>query len=256
MKRIFSDYTKVHFVEHRRFALHKGAVRFLVFLSVIVFAAGAAALFVFIPRNVAIKEKTCYFLISADYADERSAFAAAEKVRQSGGGGYIINDGIYRVAIFVYPDFDEAQTVKDRMAGEGMTSYIHPTSSSKQKVKVGNFFRARTLRKVFGFYSEAIDKLYSLAIDRAAGSVSADFVADEVVALAERSANYAKKVSKLAAKNSSAVMRTVAANADGFTDILSMDSAEIFSMGYILCAAAHLFTNFTTKLPDFYIEKS
>lgn len=86
-----------------------------------------------------MKGRTFYAVYTSETSVESEAQSAAAVMKAAGGSGYIYNDGTYKIVAAVYPDASSADTVAERLTGEGMQA----ARLELEVPRSGSIFRTR-----------------------------------------------------------------------------------------------------------------
>lgn len=87
--------------------------------------------------EITLPSSDWYALQLGVFEQEGSAGKMAEEYVKRGAGGYIWNDGRYRVLAAVYPLRDDAQTVRQRLQQQMVESFLYEISLPAIRVRLG-----------------------------------------------------------------------------------------------------------------------
>jgi len=148
-----------------------------IILAIVFLAFGAVSAFVFVIPNIGVRldRRHYYILTLGTTSNLIIAESLSYRVRSGGGGGFIINDGVFHIAAAAYFSMYDAISVADRMSGDFETGVL---VVSIDRVRVQEFGRRaynRTLRDSLLFAVELVDFVVyqNLRLDRGDTSDSA-----------------------------------------------------------------------------------
>lgn len=136
MKKRIEDYDRPHIIGEKRSVRRgvRGGVVCVALLASVVVALAALWFFAVKSDYIAVAECKYYLLILDESESEREAQTIANAIADAGGGGYLINDSVFRAAASVYRSEAEAASVAARLS-EYPAAYVLPMICDKSKLK-------------------------------------------------------------------------------------------------------------------------
>ncbi len=163
MQRYYGDYPRI-ITKNSRTRRSSGN-NFLPFLTIVtIIASLVALLWAFTStgnddNKITVAEKTWHFVIVHERNEIVDAELAAVDVRERGGGGYILNDGSYKIAASVYGTNAAAIAVSNGIDGSTVLSVRIPKT---QLSSVGAADDDNIIRKAINLYEVVYEKILTL----------------------------------------------------------------------------------------------
>lgn len=173
-------------------------------LGAVVLLAVAAVIGVFVWRHFAgsgitVKGRTFYAVYTSETSVESEAQSAAAVMKAAGGSGYIYNDGTYKIVAAVYPDASSADTVAERLTGEGMQAARLELEVPRMRLDFPDeTVRARLGEAVYYTYGELYDLLYDMSVELDEQRLSESAAVRLIAQYREKAAEYAEYIAGLA----------------------------------------------------------
>lgn len=157
---------RAYFIEKKRSPHKRGRLICAVFLLSAAVVAGIVVYCKFFAAKYTVAGRSYYAVVTTETSLEGQAVEAAAAVKQAGGGGYVLNDGVYRVVAAVYPDNAAATAVADRLtAGSTQASVVTLTVEKMRFSAFGNRTKNAEPGAAVGYVvGELYDKLYELSL--------------------------------------------------------------------------------------------
>lgn len=114
-----------------------------------------------------------YFLQTGAFELEGNASAEAAGLQSKGGAGYVAEDGSkFRVFISTYSERADAESVRDKLTGEGVESRVHVLESPAKNMAVSTDAQKAALESASQKYIDGVNRLHeaSMAIEDSAKS--------------------------------------------------------------------------------------
>lgn len=112
-----------------------------------------------------------YAVEVGSYADIDSARAASDMYRNVNAGGYVINDGSYRVIAAVYTNKDDAEAVVTKLINDGLSGSMYEIKGAKVNYnKYGDI--GNDLEAAVNYCETIYGKLYKISIDLDKGEIT------------------------------------------------------------------------------------
>lgn len=110
---------------------------------------------------------TYYAVEVGSYQDIQSAREASDLFRSRGAGGYVVNDGTYRVIAAIYNNKEDAKAIVEKLIADGLSGTIYEIKGAKVNFEqygiIGN-----DIREAVEYSATLYDKLYDIgnSLDR------------------------------------------------------------------------------------------
>lgn len=117
-------------------------------------------------ESIKVDAKAYYLLQGGIYSDLTNAAAASAELKQSGGGGYIIDEGDKkRVILSAYLTDTDAKTIRDRLKTEAnMETYVYANNLPEFSVSVGaTSDQISIIKDAFALPTYTIDNLIKIS---------------------------------------------------------------------------------------------
>ena len=112
-----------------------------------------------------------YAVEIGSYSDIASARQVSELYRKRGAGGYVINDGTYRVIAAVYSNREDAQVIVTKLISDGLSGTIYEIKGAKVNYdKYGDV--GKELETAADFCGALYEKLYLISNDLDKGEIT------------------------------------------------------------------------------------
>lgn len=122
-----------------------------------------------VSDTITLPSRDYYAIQFGTFSTLEGAKAEASSYTDRGAAGYIWADGNYRVLAAIYSSLDDAQTIKDRLASQDISSYIFTVHQSalELRIEASNEQKA-ALQNAIAFITRASDELgaLSMALDK------------------------------------------------------------------------------------------
>lgn len=110
-------------------------------------------------------ETTYYAVELASFTDMNSARVLSSEVRDSGAGGYVINDELYRVIAEVYPTKNDALSVSAKLNLNGYVTGIYTIRIGEVDYSLFPLSTRNITKDVMGYADKLYKEFYQLALD-------------------------------------------------------------------------------------------
>jgi len=145
-----------HLIKRGRIKLSKPIA---IILAIIFLALGFASVFIFLIPNLGagLSRRTYYILTLGTTTNLVQAENLSTQVKNGGGGGFIINDGIFHVTAAVYKDRLDAESVAARMMNEFDAEVLTINIPRKRIRGLNTHQDNRSFRNILLFSIELVD---------------------------------------------------------------------------------------------------
>lgn len=116
-----------------------------------------------------INQKQYYAVQIGNFPSETQAVTAAESIKILGGGGYIVNDGTYRIIAAVYPDENLAVSVMAGITEFSAQQYI--INVPKIRLNFDDKAISEAVKKSIALWNDVYQKLYNISLSLDKGEI-------------------------------------------------------------------------------------
>jgi len=152
------DFYTPHIIKRRGFGRKKLSKPFAFFLAIVLLVGAAVSAFVFIIPNIGVRlNRRTYFVLTLGTSTSLGeAESLSSEVKNGGGGGFIINDGIFHVSAAAYLTRQDADGVAARM--DGFETGVFVVDVPRVRVRaMDNRADNRALRDILLFSAQLIE---------------------------------------------------------------------------------------------------
>jgi len=152
---IIKDLYTPHIIKRGKVRLAKP---FAVFLAIVFLGAVIAVSFIFVIPNVGLRlpRRYYYILTLGTTTNLVQAEILSQQVKNSGGAGFIINEGVFYISAAAYLNREEAEIVAARM--DGFNTGVFTVGFARRRIReFDNRADNRALRDILLFPLELID---------------------------------------------------------------------------------------------------
>ena len=120
-----------------------------------------------VEENITAEEISLYTLQTGAFSDESNAIDVAEEVVSRGGAGFVAYDGeLYRVLIAGYTTETDANSVKETLEGEGISTSVFELKSGSLEFKIGaDQSQIDAVKECFEVIPESVTTLQQIIFD-------------------------------------------------------------------------------------------
>lgn len=168
MRRKINDYDTPHIIGgkntgHDRRGGKKRSLKkifLFAFIAAVVLFGIFFGIYIYAPFNFRLKKAEYYVLTLTRTDSLLAAENVSKTVSAAGGAGYILNDGDFLVAAFVYKSENDARVILERFSGDYPAAEIKKYNFEKTKVKrAGDRAAEEALKELLNYPLELIDEL-------------------------------------------------------------------------------------------------
>ncbi len=246
MKREFYDFSVVHFVGRKRISVKKVLFPIVIAIVIVATLLASVAFFLFLPKTVKISQRKYYFVIASNHTSLDAAMLKSEEVRALGGSGYVFSEDLYRVAVFVYLDYVDAQSVATSLNEQGIGAYVYQRSLGSAKVKVNGKKESDKVKRALSACDGLISGLYGLIISLERSETTLTVAGKEVNRIFSEAATAFEGLKALKKRyKEGSVIADLSALGEKITSVMENTLTDLSELKYVLCQVVHLFTIFT-----------
>lgn len=151
----------------------KRVAAFVAFLCVCVATVTILLCLYYPPSAIVIKAKSYYAVIAAETSVKTEADSLSETIKKAGGGGFVINDGTFRIAAALYPSSADADKVIAKQADSRFSFYKYVLKFPRIKpAKPDGEELTKELYALYEYPDGLIKKLCSLSLESDGGGIS------------------------------------------------------------------------------------
>ncbi len=118
------------------------------------------------------EEHSFFCVVTGGYSDVTIARSTADLIKLRGGAGYIIQGEEIEIALAVYPDSEQAESVLSKLGDK--SAYINEIALKTPDYKWVKTENQDDIKAALTYFDTAYDKLYSVANSLAAGTLSTE----------------------------------------------------------------------------------
>lgn len=152
------DVDRPHILKGKRikiFALKRKVV--IIILTVMLLSAAAIGGLIWYNSGIRLA-KADYYILSLDTQSSLdSAETSSKEIINGGGGGYILNDGQFKITAAAYKTASDAETVRSRMSERFLSAQVIDAGIKKSKLKGFDRKSNKEIKKILQYPVEFLD---------------------------------------------------------------------------------------------------
>lgn len=148
-----------------------------------------------VSNTVRLGAQDYYAIQFGVYENSQAAQEKAQEYVERGAAGYIWQDGAkYRVLAAVYTSLDDAQTIKERLASQGIDTYIYTIHHNTLEMRVSASESQRALlSQAFAFIERAAREIGDISVSLDKQTMNAQEAEERMLLLRDEAQTYAQR---------------------------------------------------------------